>query len=116
MFKKLFFLFERFIFEKGSKFVLISWKILIKDIVVEVEVVIVRFFDDKKDVIRIIIVLFFYRVRLLLYNNIFKVERKVFKSLKEDDFRVIMKVEKGNCFVVMDRIDYDEKMEVLFSD
>lgn len=27
-----------------------------------------------------------------------------------------MKVDKGNCFVVMDRLDYDNKMEILFND
>lgn len=27
-----------------------------------------------------------------------------------------MKADKGNCFVVMDKLDYDNKMEVLFND
>ena len=30
--------------------------------------------------------------------------------------KVIMKADKGNCFVVMDRSDYDNKMETLLND
>jgi len=53
---------------------------------------------------------------LLLHNNISKAERKALKSLKEDDPRLIMKADKGNCFVFMDRSDYNEKMEASLSD
>lgn len=37
-------------------------------------------------------------------------------ELKKDCFRVIMKVDKGNCFVVLDREEYDSKMEFFFVD
>ena len=38
------------------------------------------------------------------------------KNLTDDHERVIMKADKGNCFVVMDKIDYDTKMEALLGD
>ena len=37
-------------------------------------------------------------------------------GLKKDKTRVVMKADKGNCFVVMDKTDYDEKMQELLSD
>ena len=43
-------------------------------------------------------------------------ERKAILQLKKDKTRVIMKADKGNCFIVMDRSDYDAKMEDLLSD
>ena len=43
-------------------------------------------------------------------------ERKAIFQLKKDKTGVIMKADKGNCFVVMDRSDYDTKMEGSLSD
>ena len=43
-------------------------------------------------------------------------ERKALKELKKDKTRVITKADKGNCFVVIDRKEYDEKMNVLLND
>jgi hypothetical protein len=36
--------------------------------------------------------------------------------LKKDTSRIITKADKGNCFVVLDRQSYDEKIETLLSD
>ncbi len=33
--------------------------------------------------------------------------------MRKDTSRVITKADKGNCYVVVDRKDYDEKMETL---
>ena len=41
---------------------------------------------------------------------------KALQNLKKDTSRVIMKADKGNCFVVLDREDYDNKMESLLAD
>lgn len=70
--------------EKGFKFVLMLINILYKNIVVEIEVVICYLFDDFKDVVRICFVVVFYRVWLLVYNNVFKEERKVLNNFKKD--------------------------------
>ncbi len=43
-------------------------------------------------------------------------ERKAFYELKKDKTRVVMKTDKGDCFVVMDKADYDAKMQELLSD
>ncbi|PFX30124.1 Uncharacterized protein K02A2.6 [Stylophora pistillata] len=54
--------------------------------------------------------------RLPAHNNVSKEERKALNNLKKDQSRVVMKAEKGNRFVVMDRSDYDSKMETLLND
>ena len=36
--------------------------------------------------------------------------------MKKDESIVIMKADKGNCFVVMDRSDYNQKMQALLND
>ena len=41
---------------------------------------------------------------------------KHLKVRKKDKTRVVMKADKGNCFVVMDKKEYDEKMQVLLAD
>ncbi len=43
-------------------------------------------------------------------------EFKALNNLKKDKTRVVMKADKGNCFVVMDRTSYDEKMDSILSD
>ena len=45
-----------------------------------------------------------------------KDERKALKDLKKDDTRILMKADKGNCFVVLDSTDYDNKMNSLLND
>ena len=52
---------------------------------------------------------------LLSASTVFAV-CKALKNLKDDHERVIMKADKGNCFVVMDKTDYDTKMEALLVD
>ena len=107
---------ERSILEKGPKFAPTPRKIPTKDIVAEVEAAIVRLPDDTKDAIRTSTASILHRARPPLHNNISKAERKALKSLKEDDSGLLMKADKGNCFVVMNRSDYNEKMEALLSD
>ena len=40
----------------------------------------------------------------------------ILSDLKKDESIVIMKADKGNCFVVMDRSDYNLKMQALLDD
>ncbi len=42
--------------------------------------------------------------------------RKALSDLEKDESIVIMKTDKGNCFVVMGRSDYDKKMKTLLDD
>ena len=49
-------------------------------------------------------------------RNISKEESKALHELKKDRSRVIMKADKGNCLVVLDREEYDSKMESLLAD
>ena len=49
-------------------------------------------------------------------RNIDKEEEKPLKELKEDKNIVILKADKGNCTVIMDRPDYDQKINALLND
>ena len=69
-----------------------------------------------KDNIRTTTASILHRARLPSYSNTTKSERKALKILKEDRFRIIMKADKGNCFVVLGRTDYDQEMDTLLGD
>ena len=107
---------ERSLLEKGPKFAPTPQNIPVKDIVSEVEATIVRLPDDSKDAIRTSTASLLHRARLPPHRNITKAEMIALKNLKDDYERVIMKADKGNCFVVMDKMDYDTKMEALLDD
>ena len=49
-------------------------------------------------------------------RNIDKEEEQALKELKEDKDIVIFKADKGNCTVIMDRPDYDQKINALLND
>jgi len=102
---------ERSILEKEPKFAPTPSKIPTKDIVCEIEAAIARLPEDTKDNIRTTTASILHRASLPSHSNITKDEKKALKNLKEDSSRVIMKADKGNCFVVLDRTDYDDKME-----
>ncbi len=55
-------------------------------------------------------------VRIPLHHNININERKALKDLGQDTTRIIMKADKGNSLVIMDRDEYDKKMENLLKD
>ena len=57
-----------------------------------------------------------HRANLPKHKNTTVAERKALEVLKKDETRVVMKADKGNCSVVMDKKEYDEKMEVFLSD
>ena len=49
-------------------------------------------------------------------RNTDKEEEQALKELKEDKDIVILKADKGNCTVIMDRPDYDQKINALLND
>ena len=49
-------------------------------------------------------------------RNIDKEKEQALKELKEDKDIVIIKADKGNCIVIMDRPDYDQKINALLND
>ena len=49
----------------------------------------------------------------LLKRNISKTERQALKSLQDDDSIIILPAEKGNATVVMDRLEYSNKLLLL---
>ena len=107
---------ERSLLGKGPKFAPTPTNIPHKNIVAEIEAAIRHLPDDSKDAVRTCSAAILHRARLLAHNNVSKEERKALNNLKKDQSRVVMKADKGNCFVVMDRSDYDNKMETLLND
>ena len=50
------------------------------------------------------------------HRNLSADERKALQDFKKDKTRILMKADKGNCFAVLDKCDYDSKMDSLLSD
>ncbi len=107
---------ERSLLEKGSKFAITPAKIPYKNIVSEIEAAITYLPDETKDIIRTHTASILDRASLPRHYNISTNERKALNDLKNDRTRVVMKADKGNSLVVMDRSEYDSKMENLLSD
>ncbi len=91
-------------------------KIPYKNIVSEIEAAITYLPDETKDIIRTHTASILDRASLPRHHNISTNERKALNDFKNDRTRVIMKADKGNSLVVMDRSEYDSKMENLLSD
>ena len=49
-------------------------------------------------------------------SNLSKEERQALKELKEDESIVILPADKGKCLVIMDRLEYNNKMEEKLKD
>ncbi|PFX18252.1 hypothetical protein AWC38_SpisGene17394 [Stylophora pistillata] len=91
--------------------------LMFEDILAEIEAAIHHLPDDSKDTVRTSSAAILHRARLPAHNKVSKEERKALNNLTSlDQSRVVMKADKGNCFVVMDRPDHDSKMETLFHD
>ena len=107
---------EQSILEKDPKFAPTPSQIPYKNIVAEIEAAITNLPDESKDAIRTSAVNILRRSKLPNHSNITKNERKAINHPKKDKIRLTMKADKGNCFVVMDRSDHDEKMQKLLDD
>ena len=107
---------ERAVLEKGPKFAPTPRQIPHKNIVAEVEAAIVHLPDDSKHSVRTTVASILIRAYLPQHKNTSAEEFKAINNLKKDKTRVVMKADKGNCFVVMDRTSYDEKMDSILSD
>ena len=103
---------------KGSKFALALKEIPILDIVSGVEEGLRQVPRDKKpfkDCARAKITLILKRASPPP-DNLTPQERKAISELKSCDDIVILEADKGNCTVVMNKIDYTTKMMVLLND
>jgi hypothetical protein len=107
---------ERAIMEKGPQFAPTPSQIPHKDIVAEIEAAITNLSDESKDSVRTSAANLLRRCQLPNHKNTSTNERKAIDELKKDKTRLVTKADKGNCFVVMDRSDYDKKMQDLLDD
>jgi hypothetical protein len=69
--------------------------------------------DESKDSVRTSAANLLWWCRLPSHKNTSTNERKAINELKKDKTWLVTKADKGNCFVVMDRNDYDKKMQDL---
>jgi hypothetical protein len=103
------------VLQKGPKFAPAPSEIPYKEIVANIEAGIDNLNDDSKEIIRNATASILDKAQLPA-NNVSKQEKRALAVLKKDDSIIITKADKGNCFVVMDRPDYDEKMQALLDD
>jgi hypothetical protein len=107
---------EQSILEKGPKFAPTPLQIPYKNIVAEIEAAITKLPDESKDAIRTLAANLLRRSRIPNHKNITTNERKAIDNLRKDKTHIVMKADKRYCFVVMDRSDYDDKMQELLND
>ena len=116
LFKKPLTVAERTLLEKGPKFAPTPKQIPHKNIVAEVEAAINHLPEESKVLIRNSTATILHKARPPSHKNLSADEKKTLQDLKKDETRILMKAEKGNCFVVLDKCDYDSKMDSLLSD
>ena len=72
--------------------------------------------EESKDFIHNSTATILHKARPPSHKNLSIDERKALQDLKKDETRILMKADKGNCFVVLDKCDYDSKMDSILSD
>ena len=103
------------VLQKGLNFAVAPNKIPISKILSEVEVGIKNLGKSDKDLVRAQvcnITKHFTKIE----TNISLQEKKALTSLKNDHSVIILKADKGNCTVVINTCEYNDKMEELLSD
>ena len=106
---------ERSGLEKGLKFAVAPSKIPTAEIVAAVEEGISRLNVDQKHLIRAEVSSILRHAKpppKNISNDVFK----ALLALKKDPDRLVLSADKGNCVVVMDKQQYDEKASSLLSD
>ncbi|KAK3732372.1 hypothetical protein QZH41_005703 [Actinostola sp. cb2023] len=106
---------ETSVLAKGMNFAVVPKRIPVDQFIAETESSISSLSPDKKSAIR-------NKVCSILScakppkKNISQAEMKALKTIGKDKNIIILKADKGNSTVVMNRTEYDEKIEVMLSD
>ena len=103
------------VLQKGPKFAPAPSKVPYKEIVANIEAGIENLADDTKEHVRNAVASILDKAQLPA-NNVSKHEKRALSDLKKDESIVIMKADKGNCFVLMDRSEYNLKMQASLDD
>ena len=94
--------------QKGMNFAIAPKKILVAEFVAAVEGSISELSAEEKLTVRAQVSEVLGRARPPP-SNIPSKEMKALQDLRKDKSRLVISVDKGNCTVVMDRKDYDDK-------
>ncbi len=106
---------ERKGLQHGLKFAVVPNRIPTAEIIASVEEGIFQLDDDDKRLVRAEVSSILRRAKLPPKNmdsNVFK----ALLALRKDPERIVLSADKGNCVVVMDKIEYREKALSLLSD
>lgn len=98
------------ILKKGLNFAITPNKIPVEEVISNIEVAIKNLDITKSEEIRQDIAKIL-RTSKPHASNISVEEKRALNNLKKNKNIVILKVDKGNAIVIMNRIDYDNKME-----
>ena len=105
---------ETHVLQKGLNFAVTPKFIPKLDIISEIEDGISSLSVADKELVRAEVVKTLTTIRHTK-PNISRGEMKALKKLKNDDSITIVKADKGNCTVVLDTVDYENKMKELLS-
>ncbi len=106
---------EQSVLQKGLKFAIAPKEIPVSEIIAEVEASVYNLDESAKSGIR-------NKVSHILASskppkdNLSKSERAALRDLRKDKDIVILKADKGNSTVIMDRSDYDSRLMRLLND
>ena len=107
---------ERSLLEKGPKFAITPLTLPYKRIVAEVGAAIISLPDESKERVHTNVASALDRARLPTHKNISKEEKYALNTLTKDHSRLVLKADKWNCFVVMDKNYHERKMETILND
>ena len=87
-----------------------------KDILASVETAVSRLPRAKQDAIRAEVYGVLKQAKPPKQQNLTSEERRALRELKSDESIVIIKADKGNCTVVMDKTDYRNQVQEILQD
>lgn len=97
------------VLEKGLNFTPTHNKDITKDVIVSLESILHKFSSQDKEIVRSTITTTLNKPRKRRRRNLHKDEYIALKQLRSEKSIVILKADKGNCTVIMDRTAYDSK-------
>lgn len=102
---------ERFLLEKGLQLTPTPSQILYKNIVAEGKAAINSLPEESKDLILSSMATILHRIRPPTHKNLCTKERKALRDLKKYETKILMKADKEDCFVVLEKCGCESKTD-----
>ena len=107
---------ETSLLRKGLNFSITPRTVPTKEILASVEAAITRLPREKQDTTRAEVYGVLKQAKPPKQQNLANEERRALKKLKSDENIVIIKADKGNCTVVMNKTDYRNQVQEMIQD